>query len=92
MSEKERVELEVCVDVLSSLIAGFHIIASKQNISLNKDDNVGVYYRNVIKYVNLLQTILTRKLPRSLVQMNCQASPIDGSEIHISLPFFSFFK
>ena len=55
MTEKERVELEVCVDVLNSLIADFHIIASKHNIPLDKDDNVGVSYRKVVKYVNHLR-------------------------------------
>ena len=55
MTNNERVELELYVDILNSLIADFYHISSEHNMPLNRDDNVGTYYRRMIQYVNHLR-------------------------------------
>ena len=55
MTDNERVELELYIDVINSLIADFYRFASKHDISLNDDGDVGSYYRKVVKYENHLR-------------------------------------
>ena len=55
MTDYERAELEVCIDVLNSLVAEFYNITSRHNISLDADTNTGAYYRKMLKYVQHLR-------------------------------------
>lgn len=55
MTNNERTELELYIDVLNSLIGDFYVITSRYNISLDKDDNVGAYYRSMLQCVDSLR-------------------------------------
>lgn len=55
MTHNERVELEVCIDILNSLIGDFYIIASRHSIPLDNSNKVGTYYRNMVKYAHRLR-------------------------------------
>jgi hypothetical protein len=55
MTDNERTELELYIDVLNSLIADFYRIASKHDIALDNNDKIGNYYRKMIKYVICLR-------------------------------------
>jgi hypothetical protein len=55
MTENERVELEIYIDIINSLIGDFYITASRYNIPLDHDNDVGMYYRKMIKYVGFLR-------------------------------------
>ena len=55
MTDNERTELELYIDMLNSLISDFYRFASKHNISLNENDEIGVYYWKVVKYENHLR-------------------------------------
>lgn len=61
MTVNERVELELYIDMINSLIGDFYVIASQNDIPLDKDDNVGHYYRKMLKYVHCLRQTMSYK-------------------------------
>lgn len=55
MTDNERVELELYIDIINSLIAKLYQFASSHNVSLESDDDVGLYYKRMLKYVHHLR-------------------------------------
>ena len=55
MTENEKTELEFYIDMVDSLIGDFYVVATQNNISLDKDDNVSRYYKKMLKYARHLR-------------------------------------
>ena len=56
MTNEERIELEVCLEVLNSQIADFYIITSKYGIQLSEGNEVWERYKELITYTHGLRS------------------------------------